>query len=144
MLVFGGKLAAAESSVSVCQPKGRLRDYETTILHFSSMEFFDDIFCYLSYFSGQKWPFSLSLRFLGPYLVHLQRFEITYPGKVSKIEKTKKSLYTVHPIKDFFHIATNVRVLCDNFFMFYKNFGFITKKRCFLAFSAIFKHKSCR
>ena len=105
-----------------------LREYETTILHFSSMEFFDDIFCYLSYFSGQKWPFSLSLRFLGPYLVHLQRFEITYPGKVSKIEKTKKSLHTIHPIKDFFHIATNVRVLCDNFFMFYKNFVFITKK----------------
>ena len=110
---------------------------------FQVWNFFDDNFCCHSYFSGQKWPFSLSLRFLGPYLVHLQRFEITYPGKVSKIEKTKKSLYTVHPIKDFFHIATNVRVLCDNFFMFYKNFGFIIKKAAFDVFFD-FKQNSCR
>ena len=61
-------------------------------------------------------------------MAYLQRFENAYPEQVLKSKKTKKSIFTLFPITDFFHIATQVGALGEKFLTFYEIFGFITKK----------------
>ena len=62
-------------------------------------------------------------------MAYLQRFENAYPEQVLKSKKTKKSIFTLFPITDFFHIATQVGALGEKLLTFYEIFGFITKKK---------------
>ena len=74
-------------------------------------------------------------------MAYLQRFENAYPEQVLKPKQTKKSIFTLFPITDFFHIATQVGALGEKFLTFYEIFGFITKKGHFGPFFTFYKLK---
>ena len=69
-----------------------LRDYETTILHFSSTLFPDVLYCCPSDFLTQKWLLDASHVFMGATGVYLQWFENSYSKKRWKMENWKSEI----------------------------------------------------